>query len=93
MALHPAQLSALKAPPHASPGQRPGFRNQPIAVRPERAQESSALSGRATISGHDTRGVAPGWYSPRRWRDDVAVFSSGENCQNASYKITCSDCD
>jgi len=36
----PALLSALKAPPHSSPGQRPGFRNQPIAVRPERAQES-----------------------------------------------------
>jgi hypothetical protein len=36
-------IPALKAPPHASPGQRPGFRNR--SVRPARAEESSALAG------------------------------------------------
>lgn len=30
---------ALKAPAHASPGQRPGFRDQSNVARPERAQE------------------------------------------------------
>ncbi|SRR5712691_12944197 len=45
--------SALKAPPHASPGQRPGFWERPITVRPERAQGSpSALSGRKRYLGH-----------------------------------------
>jgi hypothetical protein len=42
------------------------------------------------ISGDDTRGVAPGWHSPRGWRDDVAVFSSGENCQRTIHEITSS---
>ena len=32
-------LPALKAPTVTSPGQRPGFRNPWIVVRPERAQE------------------------------------------------------
>src|SRR6266853_4318082 len=40
---------ALKPPPHVSPGQRPGFRNG--SARPERAQESSALSGRGRYLG------------------------------------------
>jgi hypothetical protein len=31
-------FAALKAPPETSPGQRPGFRIDPIGVRPERAQ-------------------------------------------------------
>ena len=45
--------SALKAPPHASPGQRPGFWERPITVRPERAQGSpSALSGRKRYLRH-----------------------------------------
>src|SRR5260370_9447458 len=45
--------SALKAPPHVSPGQRPGFWERPITVRPERAQGSpSALSGRKRYLGH-----------------------------------------
>jgi hypothetical protein len=40
-------LPALKAPTHASPGQRPGYRNPSIVVRPERAQgRPSAISGR-----------------------------------------------
>src|SRR5438309_11672074 len=43
-------VSALKAPPHGSPGQRPGFRNR--SVRPARAQESSALAGRKSYLGH-----------------------------------------
>src|SRR5512141_1648227 len=46
----------------------------------------SALSGRTMIPGNDTRGVAPGWHPPRRWRDNVAVFSSGENCHKAIYE-------
>jgi hypothetical protein len=44
-----------------------------------------ALKGRRMTFGHDTRGVAPGWHSPRRWRDNVAVFSSGENCHKVIY--------
>jgi hypothetical protein len=28
---------------------------------------------------HDSRGVAPGWHASRRWRDNMAVLSSGEN--------------
>src|SRR4030081_967925 len=43
-------VAALKAPPHGSPGQRPGFRNR--SVRPARAQESSALAGRKRYLGH-----------------------------------------
>src|SRR6266550_8156397 len=43
-------VSALKAPPHGSPGQRPGFRIR--SVRPARAQESSALAGRNRYLGH-----------------------------------------
>src|SRR6266576_212106 len=43
-------VAALKAPPHGSPGQRPGFRNR--SVRPVRAQESSALAGRKRYLGH-----------------------------------------
>ena len=59
---------------HVSPGQRPGFRNLSIAVRPEGAQgPPSALSGRKLICGLDTRGVAPGWLPPRRWREMLAV--------------------
>src|SRR4029077_15810792 len=40
------QLAALKAPPDASAGQRPGLQEQTNVARPERAQESSAPSGR-----------------------------------------------
>src|SRR6266403_3459459 len=43
-------VSALKAPSHGSPGQRPGFRDR--SVRPARAQESSALAGRKRHLGH-----------------------------------------
>src|SRR4030081_3727650 len=43
-------VPALKAPPHVSPGQRPGFRNR--SGRPARAQESSALAGRKRYLGH-----------------------------------------
>jgi hypothetical protein len=73
-AIRSRRVPALKAPSQASPGQRPGFRNQSDVARPERAQESSALSGRTMKSWCDTRGVAPGWCPPRRWRDHVAVF-------------------
>ena len=51
---------ALKAPAYTSPGQRPGFDHESITLRPERARESSALSGRATIPWLGSRGVAPG---------------------------------
>src|SRR6266404_4572353 len=47
--VYPILVPALKAPPHVSPGQRPGFRNQ--SVRPARAQESSALAGRMRYLG------------------------------------------
>src|SRR5258707_12782752 len=60
-------ISALKAPTWSSPGQRPGFRNHFGApckgegiLRPCRAHH---------VFGHVPRGVAPGWYAPRRWRD------------------------
>src|SRR6266550_5893977 len=43
-------VPALKAPPHGSPGQRPGFRNR--SVRPASAQQSSALAGRNRYLGH-----------------------------------------
>src|SRR5882762_2757956 len=43
-------VPALTAPPHGSPGQRPGFRNR--LVRPEGAQESSAPAGRKRYLGH-----------------------------------------
>src|SRR4030081_3418246 len=48
-------VPALKAPPHVSPGQRPGFRNR--SVRPARAQESSALAGRKRRLGHIPRAL------------------------------------
>jgi hypothetical protein len=55
------RFPALKAPAHASPGQRPGFRNPTIAARPEGAQDSPPpLQGGLDYLGHDTRGVAPG---------------------------------
>jgi hypothetical protein len=31
------------------------------------------------IRGHDTRGVAPGWIPPRRWRGTVAELSNQQN--------------
>jgi hypothetical protein len=37
---------------------------------------------------HDTRGVAPGWRTPRHWRGIMDVFSSGGNCQRANYETT-----
>jgi hypothetical protein len=46
-------LPALKAPADASPGQRPGFRHQPIVWRPEGAHGPSALSGRTKWPGGD----------------------------------------
>lgn len=73
-------LPALKAPAHVSPGQRPGFRYQPIARRPKRAKDSSALSGRTILCGTIYRmwddipgALPPGLYPPRRWRDIAAV--------------------
>jgi len=42
-------LPALKAPPDSSPGQRPGYRGKTTVLRPEGAQEPSALSGRKII--------------------------------------------
>src|SRR5579863_4408532 len=67
-------LPALKAPAKTSPGQRPGFRNPSIAVRPEGAQglPPPFQGGRYSL-GHDSRGAAPGWHPPRRWRDIVIV--------------------
>jgi hypothetical protein len=76
-------IPALKAPPQASPGQRPGARNR--SVRPERAEESSALSGRKMYS--DTfPGRCPGWHALRRWRVIVAEFSTVENCYEVIYE-------
>src|SRR5229473_3756921 len=73
--------SALKAPPHASPGQRPGFWERPITVRPERAQGSPLRPFRAEeVPQTRSRGVAPGWHAPRPWRVNVAEFSNRENC-------------
>ena len=37
--------------------------------------------------GRYTRGVAPGWHPPRRWRDVVTVFSSGEIRRLYIYEI------
>jgi hypothetical protein len=55
------RFPALKAPAHASPGQRPGFPSLSIAVRPEGAQcPPSAPSGRKIGCAHEARGVAPG---------------------------------
>src|ERR1035437_6974738 len=76
-------LPALKAPAFTSSGQRPGFPNQSIVERPEGAQGSSALSGRAIIHGHDPRGVAPGLLPPRRWRDNLASPPSAEGSNKA----------
>jgi soluble lytic murein transglycosylase-like protein len=33
-----------------------------------------------------SRGVAPGWHAPRRWRLNVAEFSIGENCYGPIYE-------
>src|SRR6266404_3038906 len=43
-------VPALKAPPHGSPGQRPGFRDR--SVRPARAEDSCAVAGRKRHFGH-----------------------------------------
>src|SRR4029077_16309029 len=37
-----------------------------------------------------SRGVAPGWNAPRRWRVIVAEFSNGENWYVAIYEIASS---
>src|SRR6267378_7831148 len=79
-------IPALKAPPHGSPGQRPGFLNR--SVRPARAQESLRPFRAEEIPRIRSRGVAPGWHAPRRWRVIVAEFSSGETCYEAIYEIT-----
>ena len=80
-------LPALKAPAHVSPGQRPGLQNQSILVRPEGAQGiPSALSGRTTIPGHGSRGVAPSWHSSRRWRGNAAMFSSERSSEKRLMK-------
>src|SRR5882762_10378196 len=47
-------------------------------LRPCRAEE---------VSRTRSRGVAPGWHAPRRWRVIVAEFSSGETCYEAIYEI------
>jgi hypothetical protein len=44
--------------------------------RPESAQESSALSERTMIAVLRTRGVAPGWYPPRRWHGNICELGS-----------------
>jgi hypothetical protein len=55
----------------------------PRFLRPERAQDPpSALSGRTTFPGARPRGVAPGCHPPRRWREIVAMFSSGGETTN-----------
>ena len=59
----------------ASPGQRPGFRYQTNAARPAGAQGSSAPYRADGQTRHDTRGVAPGWYPPRRWRGNTTKLS------------------
>ena len=82
------QPPALKALCSASPGQRPGYRNECIVARPERARGPSAPSGRTAMLVHGSRGVAPGCHASRRWRDNVALLSSGENLYNAIYKMT-----
>src|SRR6267143_2018717 len=57
MRVYTTLVPALNAPPHGSPGQRPGYRNR--SVRPARAQESSAFQGGGGTS--DTfRGRCPG---------------------------------
>jgi hypothetical protein len=38
--------------------------------------------------GHDTRGVAPGWHPPRRWRDKAILFSIKEAFHEKFYQIT-----
>src|SRR3979490_2268128 len=78
-------VSALKAPAHVSPGQRPGWvgtdrcalqgRRNPL--RPCRAEEASRTR---------SRGVAPGWHAPRPWRVNAAEFSIGETCYGPNYE-------
>ena len=46
-----------------------------------------ALKGRRMTFGHDTRGVAPGWHAPRRWRVNATEFSIGETCYGLIYEI------
>ena len=73
------QVHALKARPHASRGHRPGFRNQSIVVRPERAQGILRPLGAGNTGwARLPRVVAPGWYSPRRWRGNVPYNSEAE---------------
>src|ERR1700704_2156073 len=81
-------IPALKAPPHGSPGQRPGFLNR--SVRLARAQESLRPFRVEEIPRTRSRGVAPGWHAPRRWRVIVAEFSSGGNFYEAIYGIASS---
>src|SRR6266566_7151856 len=78
-------IPALKAPPDSSPGQRPGFRNR--SVRPARAQESSALSGRKRYLGH-VPGTLPRAGMVRAvGASTLAEFSIGETCYGPIYEI------
>jgi hypothetical protein len=85
-----AGFPALKAPQHASPGQRPGLPVPPNVARPERAWESpSALSGRMTLCVRDSRGVAPGWHAPRRWRGTLDYPSENRTAHIRPMDSSC----
>src|ERR1700747_2968372 len=87
----PAHLPALKAPTNASPGQRPGWREQTNVARPVGAQGSSAPTGR--MAG---RGTIPGAL-PRagilravgaEYDQAFARYSRWGNFQTSVYEIT-----
>src|SRR5882762_4029129 len=87
--VYAALVPALKAPAHVSPGQRPGWSESIGApckgagiLRPCRAEELSRAR---------SRGVAPGWHAPRRWRVNLAEFSIDENCYGPIYQTGSSD--
>jgi hypothetical protein len=96
---HP--LPALKEPAHASPGQRPGFQNPLIAVRPEGAQVPPPFQGGRYYFGRDTRGVAPGlasfvplarqaWPCFEEEESAIGIYEIGSN--GFRGWVPCGDC-
>src|SRR5882672_9572695 len=81
-------IPALKAPPHARPGQHPGFGIDRCALQGRR--NPPPLQG-GTWTRTRPRGVAPGWHAPRRWRVIVAAFSNGENFYEGIYVMASTD--
>jgi len=53
-----------------------GFGTHQDVVRPEGAQESPRPFRASDDSLARSRGDAPGWHPPRRWRDSVATHDS-----------------